>query len=363
MSTATALSGRLRTRLAASLQAAGRRLRPSLWPTVQASAAVAIAWYLAHDGLGYPEPIFAPIAAAVSLGAARVMRGQRALQLITGVILGIGIGTGVAVVAGTGPLPLGLAALLAMWVATAIGGGFTGGGAMFINQTSVSAILVIALQLADTASARLIEALVGGGVALVIAVLLFPAAPLPLLRDAARSVFDALHAALEHLDQILAGSAPVDQASILGTGQRIYEQLGRLIAARNTATEIVRLAPRWWRARSAVRTADHRLAHVNLLAGAVLTLLRTTTGGLAVEPALPADLRAAIHRLTAALGALAEHGEAGAAEAVAEARHATGLVRRGEGRPGSHAELTASIIDTCALDICRVVGAEPDQLQ
>ena len=157
------------------------------------------------------------------------MRGQRAVQLIGGVTLGIGIGIAVGAVAGAGRSHLGLAALLALCVAIGVGGGFTGSGVMFINQTSVSAILVIALQQSGGGLQRLIEALVGGGVAVVISVLLFPAAPLPLLREAAQAAFGALHAALAHLDELVDGRALVDQRWMLGAGEHIYEQLGGLI--------------------------------------------------------------------------------------------------------------------------------------
>jgi uncharacterized membrane protein YgaE (UPF0421/DUF939 family) len=66
----TALPTRLWVRLRTSVRAASLQLRPNLWPAGQASVAVAVAWYLAHDVLGHPEPIFAPVAAAVALGAA-----------------------------------------------------------------------------------------------------------------------------------------------------------------------------------------------------------------------------------------------------------------------------------------------------
>jgi uncharacterized membrane protein YgaE (UPF0421/DUF939 family) len=116
----------LPTRVTTSVQAASRRLRPHVWPAVQASAAVAVAWYLAHEVLGHAEPIFAPVAAAVTLGAGRVLRGQLAVQLIGGVTLGIGVGIAVHALAGNGAAALGLATLLAISVAIAIGGGFTG---------------------------------------------------------------------------------------------------------------------------------------------------------------------------------------------------------------------------------------------
>ena len=343
------------------MQAASLRLRPNLWPAVQASVAVAVAWYLAHDVLGHPAPIFAPVAAAVTLGAGRLMRGQRAVQLMGGVTLGIGIGIAVGALAGSGALALGLAALLALAVAIGVGGGFTGSGVMFINQTSVSAILVIALQQSGGGLQRLIEALVGGGVAVVISVLLFPAAPLPLLREAAQAAFGALHAALAHLDELVDGRALVDQGWMLGAGEHIYEQLGGLIGARFTAAEIVRLAPRRWHLRPAVRAADDRLAHLNLLANAVLSLLRSTVGGIGVEPTLPAHLRAAIHQLTGALGALAEKGEAGESDAMAGAARAARFAGETPHGPGTHTLLIASIIQDCVRDLYRVIGAEPEQ--
>ncbi|WP_235190810.1 FUSC family protein [Amycolatopsis rifamycinica] len=63
---------------------------------------VSASWFVAHDLLGHPQPFFAPIAAAVSLSASDVLRGQRAVQLMSGVALGIALGTVVEAVAGSG---------------------------------------------------------------------------------------------------------------------------------------------------------------------------------------------------------------------------------------------------------------------
>jgi hypothetical protein len=123
----------------------------------------------------------------------------------------------------------------------------------------------------------------------------------------------------------------------------------------------VRLAPRWWHLRAAVRAANDRLANLNLLASAVLSLLRTTVGGLGVEPELPAQLRAAIHQMTTALGALADNPDAAASEAVAVAAHAARLADEGPHGPGAHALLIASIINDCVRDVYLIVGAEPEQ--
>ena len=44
-----------------------------IWFTiVQTSVASGLAWYIAHDVLGHPQPFFAPIASAVSLSISNV---------------------------------------------------------------------------------------------------------------------------------------------------------------------------------------------------------------------------------------------------------------------------------------------------
>ena len=103
------------------------------------------------------------------------------------------------------------------------------------------------------------------------------------------------------------------------------------------------------------------MAHLNLLANAVLSLLRSTVGGLGVEPTLPAHRRAAIHQLTAALGALAENGEVGGTEAMAGAGRAARFADEAPYGPSTHALLIASIIQDCVRDLFRVIGAEPEQ--
>jgi hypothetical protein len=69
---------------------------------------------------------------------------------------------------------------------------------------------------------------------------------------------------------------------------------------------------------------------------------------------LPAQLRAAIHQLTAPLGALAEEGEAGGSEAMAGAARAARFADEAPHGRGTHALLIASIIPDCARDRYRV---------
>jgi uncharacterized membrane protein YgaE (UPF0421/DUF939 family) len=177
------------------------------WNVVQTPAAAGLAWYIAHTLLGHHQPFFAPTAAAVSLSKNKVLRGQRALQLIAGVLLGIGIGTAVKAVAGSarggsGAIAIAVAVLISFVVALALGGGLFEQGVLFVNQSATSAILMIAVAGTATGSDRLSDALIGSGVTLVITVILFPAAPLPLIQDAVQRVFAALRDTLARLAEL-----------------------------------------------------------------------------------------------------------------------------------------------------------------
>ncbi len=82
--------------------AAVARGRAALWPVTQAAIAAGLAWYLAYDVLGHPQPFFAPIAAAISLSASVGRRWRNAAQMVLGVTLGIGVAEAVVAVVGTG---------------------------------------------------------------------------------------------------------------------------------------------------------------------------------------------------------------------------------------------------------------------
>src|SRR5436305_10614265 len=55
------------------------RLRENLFPVVQTAAAAGVAWLASNIALGHANPVFAPIAAIVSLGATRGQQSRRAI--------------------------------------------------------------------------------------------------------------------------------------------------------------------------------------------------------------------------------------------------------------------------------------------
>jgi hypothetical protein len=147
--------------------AAVQRLLGVLWRIAEASVAAGVAWYVAHDVLGHPDPFFAPIAAAVFVSASNVFQAQRAIQNIVGVALGICLGATVQQLFGTEWIAMAAMVFVALCVAVLLGQGILGRDLTFANQTAGSAILVMALSVGtDSVFQRLQEALIGGGVAL-----------------------------------------------------------------------------------------------------------------------------------------------------------------------------------------------------
>jgi Fusaric acid resistance protein-like len=216
---------------APAIRGAWQRIRGAGWSALETPVAAGLAWFIAHTLLGHHEPFFAPTAAAITLSKSRVLRGQAALQLLVGVVLGIGVGTAVLAVAGAaagsaGAVAIAVAVLITLVAALAVGGGFFQAGVLFVNQSTTSAILMIAVAGAATATERLSDALIGAGVTIVITVLLFPAAPMPLIEDAAGQVFAALRDTLARLGELAPAFAAL-AGEISGGGTSAAEAAGR----------------------------------------------------------------------------------------------------------------------------------------
>jgi uncharacterized membrane protein YgaE (UPF0421/DUF939 family) len=346
----------LRTRAADSGLAAVQRLKGMWLALAQTSVASGLAWYLAHDVLAHPQPFFAPIASAVCLSISNVLRAQRAVQMMIGVTLGIGMGTMVWGLLGTGAVSIGIVALIALSVAVVIGRGFIGQGMMFANQTVVSSILVLALPRSGVGYERIYDALIGGCLAIVFAVLLFPADPLKVLRRARIGVLDTLHGVLSRTADFAAARRQPAPDWPLSAVDRVHEQVGGLIQARATARQAVRLSPRRWRLRDTVQGADHQAVHVALLAVSVLQLARVVAPALDGCNWLPQPVHAVLAELVAAT-ALADTDPVAATEHAAEARRLASEVH--SVARDSRGVVLADVIQACVDDLQRVIDLRP----
>ena len=142
-----------------------RRLRVGMWPVVQTAVAAALAWSAAVIVLGYERPFVAAIAAVISVGAVAGQTLKLAAECILGVAVGLAVADLIMLARGTGPIQTGVIVALVMSAALLMSG-----GAMFVTEAGVTAVLVAGLDPATygVSPDRFLEALVGGGVALAV---------------------------------------------------------------------------------------------------------------------------------------------------------------------------------------------------
>jgi hypothetical protein len=214
--------------------------RPVLGQLAQAAIAAAVSWELALRLPGSSgQPFFAPIAAAIALNAEQGRRGRQALEMMTGVSVGIVIGASTVAVGGSGVWQILVVTFAAFVLTTA-----AGAPRVVRGQAASSAILVVALY-GPTSSItfqRLEDALIGGAVAIVIARFLLPIDPIPLVRDEAGHLRQQLAAALDDAAGALAADDPRRAEAAV---ERIWSiDDSALARALITARNVTRAAPR-----------------------------------------------------------------------------------------------------------------------
>jgi uncharacterized membrane protein YgaE (UPF0421/DUF939 family) len=221
-----------------------RRARANLEPSVlgrlaQAAAAAGISWELALQLPNHGQPFFAPIAAVIALGAERGTRGRQAIEMMTGVSVGILVGAAVLAIAGAGAWQIVVGTAVVLVVTT--GAGAT---RMVRNQAAASSILIVALHQpgSNLAVQRLEDALIGGAVAILIARFLLPIDPIPLVRGEARKLREQLAAALDDVAKALDER---DRERAETAVERIWSIDDRALAQTLlTARDVTRAAPR-----------------------------------------------------------------------------------------------------------------------
>src|SRR4051812_39738500 len=97
----------------------GTRLRdPVLWidvaQIVKTAAAAVIAWVIAHDLLGIPQPFLAPWAALLTVHATVYRTLARGLQQVAATVLGVVLAFAAGATLGVGAASLGLVLLVGM---------------------------------------------------------------------------------------------------------------------------------------------------------------------------------------------------------------------------------------------------------
>jgi len=288
------------------LRSGAIRLRSGWLPILQTAVAACLAWFVAVLILGLERPTFAPIAAVIVLGLAVGERGRRAVELTFGVAFGVALADLLVSLVGVGAPQAGIFVVLAMAVAV-----FVGGGDLGVKEAAISALIImITFQPSATGLPieRFLEALIGGGTALLINALL-PVNPERMVEDAAFPVFEESAAVLEEVASALEdGDARRVQRAYV-KAREIDARVSGLKEAVAAGRETARLAPPRRRSlghmdlyAGAADQIDLTVRDVRALARAALSVVQPEA-----EDPVPERLPAAIRGLARATEALAAY--------------------------------------------------------
>jgi uncharacterized membrane protein YgaE (UPF0421/DUF939 family) len=240
------------------IQVGRRRLGGHLWPILQTAVAAVAAWYLAVLLGAEQRPVFASIAAVISLGATFGERRHRAVQLIFGVMLGIVVADLLVRELGVGLPQIGLLVVLAMAAAVLLGG-----GELLVTEAAVSAMLVASLA-HSAAEVRLLEVLVGGGVALAVHSFVFPPDPVLGLARATNAVFGELGSILRDAAAALATGDVRRAEAAVHAAEKVEIRVGDLRDAVLVGADTARWAPLRRSARTEVARYARTEGHADL---------------------------------------------------------------------------------------------------
>jgi uncharacterized membrane protein YccC len=243
------------------------RVHGRLWPIGQTAVAAVAAWYVAVLLGVDSRPGFASIAAVISLGAAFGERRQRALQLIAGVMLGIVLADLLVRAIGYGLPQIGALVVLAMLAAIILGG-----SELLVTEAAVSAILVATLS--STPEVRLLEVLIGGGVAMAVHTLVFPPDPRIAVARAASAAFDELGTVLRDGATALAAVDVREAESASHAAESLERRVGELRHAVALGADTARWAPVWRTTRGDLDRYGRGLVHLELAARGARVLAR-----------------------------------------------------------------------------------------
>ncbi|GAB7193049.1 hypothetical protein NUM3379_37580 [Kineococcus sp. NUM-3379] len=262
-------AGALFPSLGPRVRSGALRWKGSWWQILQCGIGAVASWYLARALWDQPAPVFACVAAVISLGVTDGQRLRRVLELGAGVTVGVLLGTLIGAAIGHGGWQVGAVVVLGMAVAR-----FLDAGNLIVNQTALQAVFVLALPPQPGGSpGRWLDAMTGAAVALTIAALL-PSDPrrdvraravsycarlAGVLEDSARAVREQdAELAQRALDAARATQADLDAwAQSVSTAQEVgrlaplrrrrrgeLEELGRLEEGMDRATRNLRVAVR-----------------------------------------------------------------------------------------------------------------------
>jgi uncharacterized membrane protein YgaE (UPF0421/DUF939 family) len=334
------------------------RVHSGFWLALQAGLAAALAWFAAYELLGNPDPVFAPISAVGTLASSVGRRFRRTVELIFGVALGVGVGDALIYVLGTGPWQLGLIVTLAIVTALVLSG-----SAAVVTQSAATAVLIVTLtpSARDVEFPRFIDALLGGGAALLVSAVLLPLNPLRVINRAAKPALDLLANELTATGEALRNRDKAKAERALDELRQNKDELDALTEAIEGAKETATLSPARWHRRSALghyveaeEPIDRAMRNSGTLIRRSITLLEDEEPIPDAMPSAVLDLGESVRRLRHEFSTETEpHGAR--EQALAAVTEAGRAYAEGVGFSGS---VVVAQVRTAASDLLKASGLD-----
>lgn len=214
------------------------RLRNRSVMILQAAVTTGLAWLLATRLLGHPSPFFAPVAAIITLGFTFGQRLRRGFEVAIGVAVGVGTGDLFVRFLGTGPWQVTVVCLIAMTIAVLVGA-----GTLMTTQAGVQAIIATTLLPNPHAGIdRWLDALVGAGLALLVAAVL-PVGPLRKPRVLAANFLSEVAGTVRAAAAALRAEDAEAGDAVLQRARNGESMLTRLREVANEGVAVVRHSP------------------------------------------------------------------------------------------------------------------------
>jgi len=277
------------------------RLRQRSFFIVQCASAAAVAWWVATALLHHENAFFAPVTVMLSLGMSYGQRLRRVIEVTIGVSIGVLVGDTFVHFFGSGVWQLAVVAMVAMTIAVLFGAGI-----LLVTQAGVQAVIVTTLVTQqEFALSRWLDAVVGGGVAL-LAATITPASPIRRPRAQAAVVLAELYAILACTAQALRQHDTDLAARALARARDSEHALDELRALSAEGIAVVRLSPFRRRHLPAVQAVADLLEPLDRAIRNIRVLVRRASVAVRTGEDVPApyvDLISSLANVTAQISA------------------------------------------------------------
>lgn len=258
------------------------RWRNRIWMIAQQALAAGLAWLIAQEVLAHELPVFASIAAMLTLGSSFGQRLSRASEVALGVALGVFFGDLFVLLFDRGWWQIITVVLIAMSVAI-----FLRARDLMVTQAGVQAVVVVVMPLAGEAVfSRWLDAILGCALALLIATVA-PTGPIRRPSELAGGVLGECAEVLEEVRRSLIERDLEAGDRVLERARRVSGRMEVLDEAAAEGLAVVRYSPFLHRNRSHMVDLVALTAPLDRLTRNVRVLARRAAVALWHEEAVP----------------------------------------------------------------------------